>query len=307
MNLGNSRHDSDQDGGRVWLITGTSTGFGRAIAEAALEHGDRVVATARATTAISDLVARAPDRVRAVALDVTDPAAVRGTVAVAVEAFGRIDVVVNNAGYGSRGALEELSDRQLRVQFETNVFGALDLTRAVLPVLRAQRSGHIVQISSVGGVVAALGGAAYAGTKFALEGLSEGLAAEVAHLGIRVTLVEPGPFRTDFAGRSAQHGTPIDDYAPVLDAARQQFHAMHGTQPGDPARAAEVIVALVGLADPPLRLPLGAAAFDRIRTQLTARLNELDQVEALGRDTDFAPEPVTETEDARAAPGVGGR
>lgn len=287
MTLGHQEHAPRGDH-RVWLITGTSTGFGRALAEAALVHGDRVVATARDAVTIGDLHERAPGRALALPLDVTDPAAVRAVVDAAVAAFGRIDVLVNNAGYGSRGALEELSDRQVRDQFETNVFGALDVTRAVLPVMRAQRRGHVVQISSVGGVVAALGGAAYAGTKFALEGLSEGLAAEVAHLGIRVTLVEPGPFRTDFAGRSARHGAPIADYAPVLDGARAQFRAMHGTQPGDPARAAEAIITLVGMPDPPLRLPLGAPAFDRIRARLTERLTDLDDVEAWGRATDFA-------------------
>lgn len=287
MTLGHQEHAPHGDH-RVWLITGTSTGFGRALAEAALVHGDRVVATARDAVTIGDLHERAPGRALALPLDVTDPAAVRAVVDAAVAAFGRIDVLVNNAGYGSRGALEELSDRQVRDQFETNVFGALDVTRAVLPVMRAQRRGHVVQISSVGGVVAALGGAAYAGTKFALEGLSEGLAAEVAHLGIRVTLVEPGPFRTDFAGRSARHGAPIADYAPVLDGARAQFRAMHGTQPGDPARAAEAIITLVGMPDPPLRLPLGAPAFDRIRARLTERLTELEDVEAWGRATDFA-------------------
>jgi NAD(P)-dependent dehydrogenase (short-subunit alcohol dehydrogenase family) len=272
---------------RVWFITGTSSGFGREIATAALGAGDRVVATARQVSGLADLVERAPDHVRAVALDVTDPAAVCHAVDVAVAEFGRIDVVVNNAGYGSRGALEELSDEQIRAQFDVNVFGVLDVLRAVLPVMRAQRSGHVVQMSSVGGVGATLGGAAYAATKFALEGLSEGLALEVAPLGIRVTLVEPGPFRTDFAGRSAAHGEPIEDYAPILDPARERFLAQDGRQPGDPRRAAQAVVDLVGLEDPPLRLPLGGAAFDRLRARLGARLADLDAVEPLGRDTDF--------------------
>ena len=276
---------------RIWFITGTSSGFGREIARAALAAGDRVVATARRTDGLADLVDQAPDRVRAVALDVTDPVAVRAAVDVAVAEFGRIDVVVNNAGYGSRGALEELSDEQVRAQFDVNVFGALDVLRAVLPVMRAQRSGHVVQMSSVGGVNVVLGGAAYAATKFALEGLSEGLALEVAPLGIRVTLVEPGPFRTDFAGRSAVHGAPIEDYAPILGPSRERFLAQDGRQPGDPGRAAQAVVDLVALDDPPLRLPLGAAAFDRIRATLSTRLADLDAVEPLGRDTDFATEP----------------
>src|SRR4051794_23711850 len=275
---------------RVWFITGTSSGFGREIARAALDAGDRVVATARRTDGLADLAEQAPERVRAVALDVTDPAAVRAAVDVAVAEFGRIDVVVNNAGYGSRGALEELSDAQVRAQFDVNVFGVLDVLRAVLPVMRAQRSGHVVQMSSVGGVIATLGGSAYAATKFALEGLSEGLALEVAPLGIRVTLVEPGPFRTDFAGRSAAHGEPIEDYALILDPARERFLAQDGRQPGDPRRAAQAVVDLVGMDEPPLRLPLGAAAFDRMRARLSTRLADLDAVEPLGRDTDFAPE-----------------
>ncbi len=272
---------------RVWFITGTSSGFGREIAAAALDAGDRVVATARRVDGLADLVERAPERVRTVAVDVTDPAAVRHAVDVAVGEFGRIDVVVNNAGYGSRGAIEELSDQQIRAQFDVNVFGVIEVLRAVLPVMRTQRSGHVVQMSSVGGVTATLGGAAYAGTKFALEGLSEGLALELAPLGIAVTLVEPGPFRTDFAGRSAAHGGPIEDYAPIMEASRERFLAQDGCQPGDPTRAARAIVDLVGLDDPPLRLPLGAAAFDRIRERLTARLADLDAVEPLGRDTDF--------------------
>jgi NAD(P)-dependent dehydrogenase (short-subunit alcohol dehydrogenase family) len=273
---------------RVWMITGTSSGFGREIATAALAAGDRVVATARQVSGLADLVDAAPERVRAVAVDVTDPVAVRHAVEVAVAEFGRIDVLVNNAGYGSRGAVEELSADQIRAQFDVNVLGAVDVTRAVLPVMRAQGSGHVVQMSSVAGIHAALGGAVYAGTKFALEGISEGLALELAPLGIRVTIVQPGPFRTDFAGRSAAHGERIADYAPVLDPSRERFAALDGRQPGDPARAAQAIVAVVGLDDPPLRLPLGAAAFDRIREQLSGRLAELDAVEALGRDTDFA-------------------
>lgn len=274
---------------RVWMITGTSSGLGREIARAALAAGDRVVATARQVAGLGELVESAPDRVRAVALDVTDPAAVRHAVDVAMTEFGCIDVLVNNAGYGSRGALEELSSEQIRAQFDVNVFGAVEVTRAVLPGMRAQRRGHIVAMSSVAGVEVALGGGVYAGTKHALEALSEGLAMELAPLGITVTIVEPGPFRTDFAGRSAVHGERLEDYAPILDPARERFAALNGNQAGDPARAARAIVDAVELDEPPLRLPLGAAAFDRIRERLTHRLAELDAVEALGRDTDFSP------------------
>ncbi|MEJ2887878.1 oxidoreductase [Actinomycetospora aeridis] len=279
---------SPQDGaGRVWLITGTSTGFGRAIARAALEHGDRVVATARRVDDVADLADEAPDRVRLTALDVTDDAQVGAAVEFAVAEFGRIDVVVNNAGYGSRGAFEEFTDAQVRDQFAVNVFGPFAVTRAVLPVMRAQGSGHVIQMSSLAGVRAALGGTIYSATKMALEGMSEGLAAEVAGFGIKVTMIEPGPFRTDFAGRSPARPEPMPAYAAVLDESRERFVKLHGTQPGDPERAAQIVVELAGLDDPPLRLPLGPNAFDTIRSTFAARLAELDAVEPLGRDADF--------------------
>ncbi|MFF7603409.1 oxidoreductase [Streptomyces mirabilis] len=278
---------ADPTATKVWFITGTSTGLGRALAHEVIADGDRLVATARDTSTLDDLVALAPDRVRALPLDVTDPTAVRLAVDTALKEFGRIDVLVNNAGYALRGALEELSDTELRRQFDTNVFGALDVTRAALPALRAQRSGCIVQMSSVGGVMATLGGTAYAGTKFALEGLSEGLATEVAHLGIHVLIVEPGPFRTDFTGRSVRWADPIDDYRSALDPAKEQFLAMHGTQPGDPTRAARAIITATQMEKPPLRLPLGANAVDRIRERLQLRLQEVDTTERMGRPTDF--------------------
>ncbi len=188
------------DDTRVWFITGASSGLGRALAETALDRGERVVATARDPERVAELADRHPDRAAAVRLDVTDPEQARAAVEKGLAAFERIDVVVNNAGYGLFGALEELSDADLRREFDTNVFGALAVTRAALPHLRERPSGHIVQISSLEGVAPAVGGeAAYAGTKFAVEGIAEGLAKEVAHLGIRVTIVEPGPVRTDFA------------------------------------------------------------------------------------------------------------
>src|SRR5438067_1557709 len=200
------------DAQAVWLITGTSTGLGRAIAEAVLSRGDRVVATARDVSTVSDLVERFPGQVLATRLDVTDNASVRAAVERAIGELGRIDVLVNNAGHGFLGALEEVPEKQARAVLETNVFGVMAVTRAVLPQMRAQRRGHIVQMSSVGGMVGNPGHAIYATSKFALEGMSEALAGEVAPLGIRVTIVEPGPFRTDFAGRSMRFADPIDDY-----------------------------------------------------------------------------------------------
>ncbi|MEV5977216.1 oxidoreductase [Streptomyces sp. NPDC052114] len=282
------RAGAAEDGdGRVWFITGTSSGLGRALARAAVAHGDRVVATARDAAAVDDLVALAPDRVRGLRLDVTDAESVRAAVAAAEEAFGRVDVLVNNAAYGLLGAFEELSEEQLRDNFETNVFGVMTVTRAVLPLMRRQRSGHVVQMSSVNGVVPGPGGTAYVGTKYALEGISAALAAEVAHLGIRVTIVEPGPFRTDFGGRSLRWGTPMAEYTEIIAPARKALEASHGSQPGDPDRAAEAIVAAVGLAEPPLRLPLGAEAFGWIRAHFRSRIEELDAVEELGSDTAF--------------------
>jgi NAD(P)-dependent dehydrogenase (short-subunit alcohol dehydrogenase family) len=281
------QHSKVPGGGRVWFITGTSSGFGRELTRAVIAHGDRVVATARDVSTAADLVRLSPDRVRAVRLDVTETESVRAAVTEATRTFGRIDVLVNNAAYGLLGAFEELSEEDLRHNFETNIFGSMTVTRAVLPVLRQQRSGHIVQMSSVNGVVPGPGGTAYVGTKFALEGMSESLAAEVAHLGIRVTIVEPGPFRTDFGGRSLRWGEPMEDYAEIIAPARKAFEATHGSQPGDPCRGAEAIITAVNLDVPPLRLPLGAEAFGSLRAYLRSRLDELDTAEAIGADTAF--------------------
>jgi NAD(P)-dependent dehydrogenase (short-subunit alcohol dehydrogenase family) len=273
---------------RVWFITGTSSGLGRAIAQAALDHGDRVVATARSTDRIADLERDFADRAVALPLDVTDPDQARAAIDAAVGAFGRIDVVVNNAGYGALGALEELSDEELRSQFETNLFGALQVTRAALPQLRRQRSGHIVQLSSLSATVANPGESAYVGSKAALEGVSESLAKEVAHLGIRVTIVQPGPFRTDFAGRSLQKADPIDDYADTVGAARELIGQLDGNQPNDPTRGAEAIIRAIESTDPPLHLALGEDAIQAIRANLDDQRAELDAWAEVGGATAFA-------------------
>lgn len=274
----------------VWFVTGASSGLGRALAEAVLERGDRLVATARDTRAISDLAGENLERALALELDVTDHDQVQEVVEEAVAAFGRIDVVVNNAGYGLFGALEEFSEEDLRRQFETNVFGVLNVTRAALPHLRRQRSGHIVQMSSLSGVVPmGAGEGAYAATKFAVEGLSEPLAKEVAHLGVRVTIVEPGPFRTGFAGRSpVTKAVEIEDYAESVGEALEWFQRLDGTQPGDPTRAARAIIEAVMAEKPPLHLPLGEVAFGAIRQKLDERRRELEAWEPLGARTDFA-------------------
>jgi len=273
---------------KVWLITGSSTGFGRSLTEAVLKHGYRVIATARKPEQLSDLIEQYPDTAKAVRLDVTNPQEVRDAVKAALEAFGRIDVLVNNAGYGAVGAIEEVSDEAIRRQFETNVFGALNLTRAVLPTLRQQRSGHILNLSSVGGFVSFGATGVYCATKFALEAVSEALAKEVASLGIKVTIIEPGAFRTDFNGRSLVAPEDlIEDYAPVSGAFLQWLEQMDGKQPGDPAKAAEAMIQVVESDNPPLRLALGADAVGAIAEKLQSVKEELDTWKEVAVNTAF--------------------
>jgi NAD(P)-dependent dehydrogenase (short-subunit alcohol dehydrogenase family) len=256
---------------RTWLITGSSTGFGRILTEQLLAKGETVIATARKPEQLQDLVAQYPNRAIALALDVTKPEQVREAVNQAIETFGRIDVLVNNAGYGMMGAVEEVTDAEVRQQYDTNVFGALNVMRAVLPQMRLQRSGHILNLSSVGGVVSFAGAGIYCSTKFALEALSEAMAKEVASLGIKITLVEPGAFRTDFNGRSlAVTENRISDYEEVTSGFLQWIQDMDGNQPGDPGKAAAAMIQIVESSDPPLRLPLGADAVQGIEAKLAA-------------------------------------
>ncbi|GLY38521.1 short-chain dehydrogenase/reductase [Amycolatopsis sp. NBRC 101858] len=255
-----------------WFITGCSTGLGRALAEAVLGRGLRAVVTARDPAQVADLVARHGDRALVLPLDVTDHAQVADAVKQAEAAFGRIDVLVNNAGYGYLAAIEEGEDDEVRKLFDANVFGLADVTRAVLPGMRARRSGHVVNVSSLGGLAAFGATGYYHATKFAVEGLSESLAAEVAPLGIKVTIVEPAAFRTNWSGPSMrQSATRIDDYAETAGARRAATTATYGHQPGDPVRAAEAILTAVEAPEPPLRLLLGKAAYDIA----TARLDTL--------------------------------
>jgi NAD(P)-dependent dehydrogenase (short-subunit alcohol dehydrogenase family) len=259
---------------RVWFVTGASTGLGRAIAEAAAGRGDRVVATARDVAGIERW---AGERVHPVRLDVTDRDAVDAAAAAAVERFGRLDVVVNNAGFGAFGALEDLPDETLREQFETNVFGVWNVTRAILPQLRAQRGGHLVQMSSLDGIAPlGPGETAYAASKFAVEGMSEVLAKEAAHLGIRVTIVEPGPVRTGFASAAKAQATASADYDPSVGAALEWFADLDGNQPNDPDRVAAAVLRAVDAADPPLRLVLGSEAVRAVRDKLDAQRRDLD-------------------------------
>lgn len=273
---------------RVWLITGSSTGFGNALTKAILKQGDRVIATARKPEQLSNLVAQYPETAKAVRLDVTNPQEVRDAVKAAVDTFERIDVLVNNAGYGALGAIEELGDKSIRQQFETNVFGTLDVMRAVLPVMRKQRSGHIVNWSSVAGFVAFEGTGIYCGTKFALEGISEALVKEVAPLGIKVTIIEPGAFRTDFNGRSlVMPESIIDDYASTSGEFLGWIRDMDGKQPGNPDKAALAIIQAVKSDNPPLRLALGADAVDAIDTKLASVKEELARWRGVACNTTF--------------------
>jgi NAD(P)-dependent dehydrogenase (short-subunit alcohol dehydrogenase family) len=267
--------------GRVWLITGCSSGFGRELARAALAAGDRVMATARDPRRV-DL----PGAVTA-ALDVTDPAQVAAAVARTVAEFGRIDVVVNNAGHGSVGAVEELTMPDLRALMEVMFFGAVAVTKAVLPVLRAQASGTIVQLSSMGGQLTMPGFGAYCAAKFALEGLSEALAAEVAPFGVRVLIVEPGAFRTEFGGSRMHRSTPIDAYEITVGPTRAAVDGMDGTQPGDPRKAAEAVLRVLADPAPPLRLALGGDAVDAIRAHHEFVRDELARWEKVSRTTDL--------------------
>ena len=274
-------------GTQTWFITGTSSGFGRAFAEHALAQGHRVVATARRVESLAALVAQAPDRVLGVALDVDVPGAAEAAVAAAVERFGRIDVVINNAGYGVVGALEETPDAELRAIFDTNFFGAMAVTRAALPVLRGQRGGAIVNMSSLGGQLSFAGFSAYSATKFALEGASEALAQEMAPFGVKVLIVEPGQFRTNLAGAGMRHMPPLDAYAPIVGGTREFAHDMHQTQAGDPRKAAAAIERALSAERTPLRLQLGADSIDAVRAHAQALLSDMDAWHAVSSATDF--------------------
>jgi NAD(P)-dependent dehydrogenase (short-subunit alcohol dehydrogenase family) len=273
---------------KIWFITGCSTGFGRELAEQVLARGERVVLTARNPGQVQDIAAKYPDHALALALDVTNEQAIRKAVADAEARFGQIDVLVNNAGYGYFSAIEEGEDAEIRRQFETNVFGLISLTRHVLPGMRERRSGRIINVSSIGGLVAFPATGYYHATKWAVEGFSESLSKEVAPLGIKVIIVEPGRFRTDWAGRSViESKTVIDDYDATAGARRRQAKEYTGTQPGDPARGAAAIIQAADAQNPPLRLPLGSDAY----TFLTDRLDELranfEAVKDISTSTDF--------------------
>ncbi|GAA1292524.1 short-chain dehydrogenase/reductase [Planotetraspora silvatica] len=280
----NTEHEPS---GRVWLITGASSGFGRSIAEAALDVGDTVVATARRPEVLDDLVAAHPGRAVAVPLDVTDSARIAAVVAEVILWHGRVDVLVNNAGRGHLGAVEETTDQELRELMDLHFFGPATLTRAVLPHMRRQGSGVIVQMSSMGGRFSFPGVGAYSATKFALEGLSQALSQEVAPFGIKVLIVEPGSFRTGLASASSTQSAAIPGYEGTVGIVRTEFPSSDGKQPGDPAKAAAAILTALEAEETPLQLPLGDDATDAILARLDASRAETLAWERISRGTGF--------------------
>ena len=272
---------------KTWLITGASRGLGRALAEAVLEAGDRLIATARDPASLAALEQRHGEAVSVAALDVTDPAAAEAAVRLAVERFGGLDVLVNNAGYGDVGSVEDTALDDFRRQIEANLFGTIIVTKAAIPVMREQRRGHIIQVSSVGGRLGASGRAAYSAAKWGVEGFSEVLAQEMALIGVKVTIVEPGGFRTDFAGSSTSLKPGRPEYDAVVGAAARRQAEYDGRQPGDPRKAAQAILRLAAEAQPPLRLPLGSDALAAIAAADRGRLQMLEAWRDLSASTDY--------------------
>ena len=274
---------------KTWLITGCSTGFGKVLAEAVLARGDRLVATARNTETLGSLVDRYPDTARTAALDVTREGSAASAVALAEAAFGGLDILVNNAGFGFMGAIEEAMPEEYRPMFETNVFGLIETTRAALPALRKRKGGRVVNFSSGAGIAGAAGYGYYNATKFAVEGLSEALAQELAPLGLAVIIVEPGPFRTEFLGRSiATAKAEIDAYAETSGKLRHYRDTNNGRQAGDPERAVAVILKAVDAVTPPLHLPLGPIAHATAEKKLASFRADLDAWRDIAIATDFS-------------------
>jgi len=275
---------------KTWLITGCSNGLGHALAEAVLARGDQLVASARNIETLRDFERRFPKQVRLAHLDVTKPETSLKAVAVAEEAFGGLDVLVNNAGYGMIGAVEEGSADEYRPLFETNVFGLIEVTKAALPALRRRGSGRIVNVSSGAGVSGSAGYGYYNASKFAVEGLSEALAQEVGPLGIAVIIAKPGPFRTSFLGRSVVLAAQeLPAYASTAGTKRQYSRTNSGLQSGDPAKAAAIILVAVDSHQPPLHLPVGAVVFDIIEDKIAALKTDSDAWRSVASDTDFEP------------------
>lgn len=279
---------SQSNDSRVWFITGASTGFGRLLVEEILRRGERVIATARDRSKVADLEHQSPTQARTFALDVTDPAAIEHVAQQAIAAFGGVDVLVNNAGYGVNGAIEEVAEDEFEPMFQTNVYGLIRTTRAFLPHFRERRSGHILNFSSIAGLVGSAGWGFYNTTKFAVEGFSEALAAELGPLGIHVTVIEPGPFRTDFLGRSGKLAArELPDYAATAGKAREYLKTQSGKQQGDPQKAVEALFTVVDAPEPPVHLLLGKNALTRFRARLDQWQKDLSTWENVTVGADF--------------------
>jgi NAD(P)-dependent dehydrogenase (short-subunit alcohol dehydrogenase family) len=272
---------------KVWLITGASRGLGRAFTEGVLKAGHRVVATSRNSEQLADVASRFGKSVRTVSLDVTNEAQAKHAVDAAIQTFGGLDVLVNNAGYGNVGPVEDTSLADFRAQIETNLFGVIIMTKAVLPYFREHRSGHIIQISSIGGRVGPPGRAAYAASKFGVEGFSESLSKEVGPLGIKVTIVEPGGFRTDFAGSSTELREGRPEYDATVGATVRFQRDYDGKQPGDPIKAANALLRITSLSEPPLRLLLGSDAYTAAENHALQILTSDREWKDLSISTDY--------------------
>lgn len=277
-----------QQAKRVWFITGASSGFGKSLAEAVIGHGEKVIVAARRREALAQLAAIDKTRVLAMPFDVTDAGARKNAVVSALAKFDRIDVLANIAGRGSLGAVEEFAPEQLRAQMELNFFSAAELTREVLPHMRHQGSGHILNLTSIGGLISIGGFGAYCASKFALEAWTEALADEVASFGVKVTLVEPGNFRTEFAGdANMRPEMQLEAYRPVIAPIEDFLYGQNGRQPGDPAKAADAMIAVVNDPKPPRRLVLGADAYDVLDRIMAARMTDISRYREMGEKTDI--------------------
>lgn len=279
---------AESNASRVWFITGASTGFGRLLAEELLRRGQRVIATARDLAKVADLASQYPAHARAFSLDVTQPEQINTVARQAIAAFGHVDVLVNNAGYGVNGAIEEVSEEEFEPMFQTNIYGLIRTTRAFLPHFRQRRSGHILNFSSIGGLIGSAGWGYYNTTKFAVEGFSEALAGEMMPLGVHVTVIEPGPFRTDFLGRSGKLAAlELPEYTQTAGKARDYLRTQAGRQPGDPQKAIEATIAVVEAPNPPLHLLLGRSALTRFRDKLAHWQQEIAAWESVTTGADY--------------------
>jgi NAD(P)-dependent dehydrogenase (short-subunit alcohol dehydrogenase family) len=282
---------ADSTSPRVWFITGTSTGFGHLLAHELLRRGERVIATARDVSKLEDLTRLNPENLRTFTLDVTKPAQIEAVAQQAIDAFGHVDVLVNNAGYGLSGAIEEISEDEFEPLFQTNIYGLIRTTKAFLPHLRERRSGHIFNFSSIAGLAGSAGWGFYATTKFAVEGFSEALAEELKPLGVHVTIIEPGPFRTDFLGRSGKLARKeLPEYATTAGKAREYFESQASKQPGDPQKAVEAILVAADAPEPPVHLLLGRNALKRFLDKLARFQKDIDGWEGVTIGADFPAE-----------------